>query len=561
MMKGGLFNPFFQNGADIAGYTGMGSGAQYSSSAQAVFAQMPDAMPAQLKNAIATFVDDQVAAGNWSKIIDFGYFGMNTEANSFKSFKGIATPVNHGTQWNIYSSITTDGASSYVDLGFIPNNVSSFALNDCGIGTYVQVNQSQGATSNALFGCIETASNTRQLLILQSGSSGSTITGRVNVGNTNITYSSDNIFDNYSLYAVERTASNSSAIYKNSTSLATASTVSSSKAQISVFLGARNQDGVANTFTKASFKFFVIYNAVGFDHASFSSASNQLIQNIDAIIPFVPVVLDIGQSNSVGKAETTRMVGLTSYTTTPSSSNFLLKSGYNNTADGAFVKMVIGTSANMPPQESVGYFGAEASLSQKIFSNKNVPVWFVKAGRGGTSLAQTSGTYTDWDPTSGSTDCFTAAMDGLYIPALAKVQAEYPNNILKTVILWHQGEADATDTRADSYSTNFAAFVTAVRSKHTSLATAPLIITKLYFNLNSGETTINNVFTSYVGGNANSYLIDPASQVQYPRKIDLPSDIKATYPPIATDDNHDSYQFQIKKGEMIYDKLVEIGFF
>ncbi len=62
-------------------------GSSYSATAQAVFANMPDALTTPVKNAIAAFVDSQVLSGNWNLLIDFVYGGLNTQANSLKGFK------------------------------------------------------------------------------------------------------------------------------------------------------------------------------------------------------------------------------------------------------------------------------------------------------------------------------------------------------------------------------------------------------------------------------------------------------------------------------------------
>jgi hypothetical protein len=280
-------------------------GVSYSAEAQAVFTNMPDVLPNGVKQAIATYVDAEVASGNWDLIVDFGYLGLNTQANSLKGFKNVANPSLTNAVWNSYEKVSCNGTNAYINWGFIPNNIAAFQLNNCALGVHIDVNQHTAAAD--LFGCIEVGTNTRQIDMAQSGSAGSTLTARINAGNSNTTYSSDNIFDNGARYAVRRTASNATAILKAGTVLATGTTASVAKAQIAPFIGARNQDGTpsAGSYIKSSFKYWIVYQPTGFNEAASIAAANQLITDIEFEKLRVFVIGDSiarGTSNGVGSA-------------------------------------------------------------------------------------------------------------------------------------------------------------------------------------------------------------------------------------------------------------------
>jgi len=126
---------------------------------------------------------------------------------------------------------------------------------------------------------------------------------------------------------------------------------------------------------------------------------------------------------------------------------------------------------------------------------------------------------------------FDYASNGFWIPALNNLQAAYPSKTIKVVIEWQEGETSALDATATAnHLTAFSNVITAVRASHSLLATCPLIIEKLYYNVNANEATINSQYDTYVGSNPNSYVIDAYSAViaegNAPRKQDLPAGIK-----------------------------------
>jgi hypothetical protein len=264
------------------------------------------------------------------------------------------------------------------------------------------------------------------------------------------------------------------------------------------------------------------------------------------------LIFDIGQSNSIGRAESDRLRLLTQYTVVPNSVKVFYKPSYTITNDGTFVPLENGSIYTKEPDQSASFrfFGAYSILADKLSSISPNTVYVCPVGDGGTSLAPNIGGTRDWDPAS-SNECFDTAFEYYYPFAYSKIEAEQPGKTIIPIMLWHQGENDAADATATAnYGTNFAAFMIAARASHVSLANAYLIITKLYYNIDANEATINSALQSYADSNSTVVsILDISSQ---PRKQDLTVGQKGGVTPTASDDQHTSYLGQIYKGEQFY---------
>lgn len=286
-------------------------------------------------------------------------------------------------------------------------------------------------------------------------------------------------------------------------------------------------------------------------------------ESFDSDITIVGIT--IGQSNAGARGEKNRLEALTSYISAPTGVKIYYKpvsvSDVSWGDDGAIQAYEVGVNSVEPVSEStIDCHNEIVSLGPAIQSRINRDVYFINAAYGGTSLG--SSALQDWAPGTVGERFFVATSH--YIDRLTSeilLSGKKP----KFFISWHQGESDADDAglRA-AYGANFAAFVTALRatSPYLQESICPLFITKLYYNVGANETIINNALDGYVAANpTSSYIFDVASQVTYPRKQDLPLGIRTTYPPTASDDAHNSYEFQVKKGELIAAKLDEIEFY
>jgi hypothetical protein len=556
-------------------------GESFSPDAQAVFDIMPNAINSPVKNAMATFIDSQVTAGNWAKVLDFVYLGLNTSNNSYKGWKNqiTCTPVG-GVYWFKYDGLYSTGASgAYVRTGIIPSTLTGASLNNFGIGAYIKEMRS---TSRPLFGVLEAASSGRQVLL--SETTGSFIRYLIN-GVTSETDATDLGFQDYNSYTADRTGAASMRLIKNATVLETDTEASSGLATIEIDMFGRNNDGVHELPAEGRARCYWVINAVGFDYTAWNNGINTLNAAIDALITFVPFVDMKGQSNSVGRAEINRLADATiinpnGYLASPEGMMLYYKTTYDITDNGKWVRYLGGTNSVEPVNESsINCFGMEIALASKLYQRLGFPTRFVKTGVGATSLNPNASP--DWYPTS-TGELFDQSTTAYVNPSLTKIGTEYSGKTIKPILHWHQGEQDATNgTFTANYTTNFPILVTAWRATQAIYATAPLFITLLNYAQSANENTINEDFISYANANDNVYLIaaftDPAAYlaarsvhptagkcinvtVTYPRKSELPGGIKSTYPPTASDDTHNSGEFQNLVGEAIFDKLVELSY-
>lgn len=548
----------------------------YSVDAQAVFTNMPDALTISDKNAIADFVDGQVIAGNWDNIIDFVRFDLNTINNSQAGWKGVIDATIVNCDWFKYDAVQSRGVTgSYVRTGIIPSVIGS--LNNFGIGATIK---EMRGTNAVLLGALQAAASERQFLL--SETTGTLVRYLVN-STTSVTTTASLGFLDYSNYSADRTGAALQRVIKDGVSLATNTNASGGLSQIEVYMFARNNDGVAALENEGRSRGYWVYNPVGFDIAAWNTGIVALNTAIDNNIDYLAVVIQAGQSNEAGRGENNRRRALTSYTVDRVTG---MKIYYKTTSDltdnGKSVQYNSGSNSVEPANEAaLDCFGKEVSLGTLFYSNKGWGLNTIKAAIGGTALNINASP--NWSPAEASKE-FRKMVDAYQNPFFTKLEIEYPGKLIKPIMLWHQGEQDATNgTFTTNYSTNFTTFVTAWRASNANLATAPLFITLLQYARSANEKTINEVFVNYANNNDNVYIInvteDPAAYlatlsvqptagkcfngtVISARKQDLPADVKATYPPTASpDDTHQTYEFQIKAGEVIWDACVFIGYY
>lgn len=272
------------------------------------------------------------------------------------------------------------------------------------------------------------------------------------------------------------------------------------------------------------------------------------------------VVFEIGQSNSVGRGTSERMIQLTEDMETPSDVRYYWKDSYSAVDNGNFVVPLDGSGhTKEPDQSSVGYFGAYFMLASRLKRASPNPVYVIMMGDGGTALKQNL-TTPDWFEGS-SAECFQIATSYFYSVAYTKIVAEQPGKNIVPIICWHQGETDAGDADGTSgYSTRFLGsgrFIDSLRASHASLASAYMIMTKLYFQVTAGETTVNAVFQSYADSSQYADTID-ISDIN--RKVDLTVDEKGGIATSGADDGHTSYLGHIAKADRSY-ALIKARFF
>lgn len=258
---------------------------------------------------------------------------------------------------------------------------------------------------------------------------------------------------------------------------------------------------------------------------------------------FVFVIMDMGQSNAIGRAESDRLA-LTTYPEKPAKVNIYFKPDYTTTLNGAFQAYQAGVNTEEPDQSStLRMFSHSLALGAKLRDYTGNSTYIIPAGDGGTALEQNL-TSPDWSPASVG-ECFQIFMQRYYNVAMATVLALHPTKQVKVVILWSQGETDATDgTATTDYATNFDNFYSSVRglaiTYQSYIQAAPWIVSSLNYLQTANETTINGVFDSFAAGTGlgNLFVVDMSAQ---PRKVDLTTGEKGGFTPTASDDEHLSY--------------------
>lgn len=548
-MSQGIYNPFFQNGNYWYGSGGSDPDVQ--------FFGMPDLMPQSMATPLQAFITGCQADGNWALLHDFVYLGLNTAANGKIGWKGLfnANPTN--ADWNPYSDYQArqSGQGTIIRSGVIPSAIGS--LNNFGFGVFIKDHR---VTNSSIFGTIDASG--RRLHITEA--SGTQLTFGINSTSFSAE-TAETTFSNYTHYAVERTASNQSCIVKNGVKFANKTAASTAMADTEIYISSLNQAGTQVSADHGSrTRCYYAYQPVGFNVAAFHARLTTLNQAIDDLIPYITVVYEtLGQSNSTGQAENNRRAALTSYTTDPPA--MIFTKARNMTLNGSWDHMRIGVNnqgGSGTPQTNHGF---EGYLTKMLYDkNPRASVRIIKTGVGGTPLGVNAGGQ-DWMPPPTSVnDLFDISTIAMFADGISKLQTEYPGKEIKVFITSQQGEADALDgTRTANYGANFSIFEPALRASHALLASAPWLDHKIDFNRSANEATINAAKVTFSATAQNYYLLDVSAALSPSpaRKIDLPADVKAAYPPTSGDDPHNNYLFHLKKSEMDFAKLEEIGFF
>jgi hypothetical protein len=538
------------------------SGPTFSEQSLDVFSRMNSDPPTSLKVFMDTFINEQVANGNFSKLIAFvPYRIMDTQANSIKDWMGnLSDTTFTNATFTLNQGIRTTGAlGSFVDTKFIPSAHATFGQDDAGVGIWMNDNAQTGGA--AAIGSLDASS--RQILLQQNDASNFT-RFRINSSN-DATQNVEDIFTDYAMYALERTASNATKMLKDAAQIGSASTAASTgKSTVTTYLGSRNNNGSADLPLAAQFGLFFVYQAVGFDHVGFYESWIKLVASVESGTAddskFVPLVITAGQSNSVGRGEVNRFLALTPYNTAvrPGVKIFYKSSRSSTADDGDFRPYELGVNSIEPEYEALyNCAGSEVSLCDLMYQRLNRTIYLIKAGEGGTGLYQETG-VNDWNVNS-TGKSFDFLRFNYFDQAVRKLQIIYPNREIRPIFPWHQGEHDQnSQTNIDAFPTNLLDLMTGWRAHSPLLTNAPFLIHRLYFNLNAAEAQINSHLEDYCDGDANAYFIEVT--VSAPRKMDLPALIKSTYPPSDTDDQHNSYEYHVEAGTVDYNTLVSIGY-
>jgi hypothetical protein len=273
------------------------------------------------------------------------------------------------------------------------------------------------------------------------------------------------------------------------------------------------------------------------------------------------MVLVLGQSNAVGRAEVQRLQNAThnpaGYTREPGHAFIYDKGNYAKpdlmTDDGTWRPYFAGVNSSTDGSP-LDHFGPELALSQKINKATGNDVYIVKAAFGATALSPgiTTERPGNWTETTGQ-----IAIDAYLKRAVRDLKAAHPNvQIEFRGVVWWQGENDAAYGIAGP---DYGSRLTALRARFDADLTAlfgaapPWLLVGLNFHQSPGEAGINSSLCLIAQANPKAVFI---STMRYPRKLDLTADQKAPIQAGSQDDNHASYITQLAVGERAADAFV-----
>lgn len=250
-------------------------GAAYSPAAQAVFSLMSGLTTGE-KDAMAAFIDSQVASGNWDLLGCYQDYELLTFANAridWKgNFNGEASLVSGTSQVPKQGLAFTGSQTRGFSTGYNPNSDAKWFNNNAIIGCYVRNNGSTddqraiiGGSGGTLIMWQRTVASRLDFLLINNLSK--------QAG------SHPNGFLSNTHYTVTQRVTNTIEPFENTTSLGTA-TGTAAKTNTSIFVGGR-ADGGANFL--GTIGCYYAGTGVGFDIANFITNRNILIAALAAL--------------------------------------------------------------------------------------------------------------------------------------------------------------------------------------------------------------------------------------------------------------------------------------
>jgi hypothetical protein len=245
----------------------------YSSDAEAVFSNLPNALTNDEKDGINTFVNASVASGNWAQYDYFFGFFLDDATNALTDWKtGLtATAVNAPTH-TANQGYLANGTTQYVNTNINPSTDSTnFVLDDAHIGCYVYDNLDTGA-NKMLFGSAVGGSSVYTQFYQNTN-----INLRFNNTNPTTQYFSDSYFVDNSRYNAVRGGASDVDFYKNGTKLVDGTVSSTSIPNTNLFTLAQSNNGTAAGFINASVSY--LFTGGGFDLTELDLELDQLESN------------------------------------------------------------------------------------------------------------------------------------------------------------------------------------------------------------------------------------------------------------------------------------------
>ncbi len=221
----------------------------FSADAQAVFDLMDSDPPAALKTIMATFIDSQVAIGNWAVMIQFVLYGMDTAGNSVINWKSTSfNALNVGSPHTVWSGpahsgfagFSPDGATLYVNSGIAPDDIGQ---DDVRFGVWMFTND-DGAGNNVLMGTRDVSTDDA---IIFRQFPGTRLIIQVNCGLGNqLFYNAEDVFADNTFHEIVRPDSSNQAYWRAGVQRGTGADASQGRSSHNIYDGANNNQGTAS---------------------------------------------------------------------------------------------------------------------------------------------------------------------------------------------------------------------------------------------------------------------------------------------------------------------------
>jgi hypothetical protein len=450
----------------LSGSSGGGEPPSYSTEAQEVFDLMVDELTTQQKNAIAKFIDHQVAVSNWdatkTKVNRFFCLGGLSAANALVDWTGrenaslISTPA-----WNSATGFTTTN-TALINTNFVPaTDMVAGGQNDQHYGVWAK-NITTNATGS-FFGA--RGATTTHWIFLRQNFTTEDLDARCHSNTSNsATYFRNVITSNAKTdycAGVSRTSSSAQRIRMNGQIIATdaANTSTGRPATHPIYIGGENQTGVIGSVLNADYVCWWSSVDLTLNHEEWALGIEQLMydlgcttkrimpgtfetKDIDANDYFIAILL--GQSNQEGAIDDT------SYPAGDQvefDCDIWYRTGLATSA--SWMKYQAGVSSNSNiPNVSVDHGGPELVFAKKAAEKYPGQVGIIKMGVSGSAL-RPDGAVDDWDPDNVG-ELFDDATN-LFIDSALSDSFLTGKNVRILMIDWMQGETDAGDSAPGTY--------------------------------------------------------------------------------------------------------------
>ncbi len=209
----------------------------YSAEAQLLFARFTGTLSSTNKNNMNTLINSAKTHGWWGKLDAFYVFAIGTNAAdallNWKSSSFTATNMN-SMSWVADRGFTSNGSSSYLDLGFDPSlQTVNFQRNSASYAVYVRTN-SEGIMAD--LGAFNNSGTGNEFF---SDFPGVGLYATLNGGGSDWAIANTN---SSGLWVASRTSSTSETLYRNGTLYGNASVASKALPNLSFYVGASHRN-------------------------------------------------------------------------------------------------------------------------------------------------------------------------------------------------------------------------------------------------------------------------------------------------------------------------------